>query len=73
MSPPSRDSSAGLLVAPSLGPAMGREHVAQVPAIMDRRDAFVGLMAIALGLASVGVAEVLIRSIALPGAASREA
>jgi H+/Cl- antiporter ClcA len=44
---------------------MGREHVAQVPAIMDRRDAFVSLMAIALGLASVGVAEVLIRSIAL--------
>jgi H+/Cl- antiporter ClcA len=48
-----------------MGPAMGREHVAQVPAIMDRRDAFIGLMAIVLGLASVGVAEVLIRSIAL--------
>ena len=30
MSPPSRDSSAGLLVAPSMGPAMGREHVDQI-------------------------------------------
>src|SRR5690348_5585400 len=65
MSPPSRDSSAGLLVAPSLGPAMGREHVKQIPAIMDKRDAFIAALAIILGIAAVGVAEVLVRMIAI--------
>jgi len=64
MSPPERDSAVGLMVAPSLGPAMGREHVAPIPAIMDKRDAFVAGMAACLGLAACGVAEVLVRSIA---------
>ncbi len=44
---------------------MDREHVAQVPAIMDRRDAFVAAMAITLGIAACGVAELLVHSIAL--------
>ena len=65
MTPPNRDSSAGLLVAPSLGPAMGREHVKQIPAIMDKRDAFISALAVILGIASVGVAEVLVRMIAV--------
>ncbi|HUJ58196.1 MAG TPA: chloride channel protein [Kofleriaceae bacterium] len=55
----------GLLVAPSLSATLGREDVEQVPAIMDRRDAVVAGYATAIGLAAYGVAEVLIRAIAL--------
>jgi H+/Cl- antiporter ClcA len=44
---------------------MGREHVAQIPAVMDKRDARVAAMAIALGIAACGVAEVLVRMIAI--------
>jgi CIC family chloride channel protein len=65
MSPPSRDSGTGLALAPSMDVALGREHVDQVPAIMDGRDAVIGALAIALGIAACGVAEVLIRSIAV--------
>ena len=54
----------GLLVAPSLSATMGRENVDAVPAIMDRRDAVISLLALGLGCLSFGVAEVLIRSIA---------
>ena len=64
MSPPARDSSSGLMVAPSLSPTLASEHVHQVPAIMDKRDAFIALMAAALGIAACGVAEVLVRMIA---------
>jgi CIC family chloride channel protein len=60
-----RDSSAGLPVAPSMGLAMGREHVRQIPAVMDKRDAFVAAMACVLGIAACGVAEVLVRMIAI--------
>jgi H+/Cl- antiporter ClcA len=60
-----RDSSAGLPVAPSLGVAKGREHVRQIPAVMDKRDAFVAAMACVLGIAACGVAEILVRMIAI--------
>ena len=53
----------GVLVAPSLAAAMGREHVDPIPAIMDKRDAFVAMLAVGLGCASFGVAELLIRAI----------
>jgi H+/Cl- antiporter ClcA len=55
----------GLLVAPSLSATLGREHVDPIPAIMDKRDAFVALLAVGLGLISFGVAEILVRAIAL--------
>src|SRR5579862_599280 len=55
----------GVLVAPSLAAAMGREHVDPVPAVMDKRDAFVALLAVGLGGASFGVAELLVRAITL--------
>jgi chloride channel protein, CIC family len=55
----------GLLVAPSLSATLGREHVDQVPAIMDRRDAVITGYAVGLGCAAYGVAELLIRAIAL--------
>jgi CIC family chloride channel protein len=55
----------GLLVAPSLSATLGREHVDQVPAIMDRRDAVVAGYAVSLGCAAYGVAELLVRAIAL--------
>jgi CIC family chloride channel protein len=64
MTPPHRDSAVGLPVAPSMAPTLGREHVDQVPAIMDRRDAFIAALAIILGIAACGVAELLIRMIA---------
>ncbi|HET9623663.1 MAG TPA: chloride channel protein [Kofleriaceae bacterium] len=65
MTPPTRDSSAGLLVAPSMGLAMGREHVRQIPAVMNKRDAFVAAMACVLGIVACGVAEALVRMIAI--------
>ncbi len=55
----------GLLVAPSLLPAMGRENVDQIPATMDRRDAIVAGYAVLLGGCACLVAEVLVRAIAL--------
>jgi H+/Cl- antiporter ClcA len=44
---------------------MGREHVAQIPAVMDKRDARIAFLAIVLGIAACGVAEVLVRMIAI--------
>jgi H+/Cl- antiporter ClcA len=55
----------GLLVAPSLSATLGREHLDAVPAIMDRRDAIVAGYATALGCAAFGIAELLVRAIAL--------
>jgi H+/Cl- antiporter ClcA len=55
----------GVLVAPSLSATLGREHLDPIPATMDRRDAFVAVLAIGLGCVSFGVAEVLVRAIAL--------
>jgi H+/Cl- antiporter ClcA/CBS domain-containing protein len=55
----------GVLVAPSLSATMGRENVDAVPAIMDRRDAIVAGLAVGLGCIAFGVAEVLVRAIAL--------
>ena len=55
----------GVLVAPSLAATLGREDVEQIPAIMDRRDAFVAALALGLGCLSFGVAEVLVRAIAV--------
>jgi H+/Cl- antiporter ClcA len=55
----------GLLVAPSLDATLGRENVDVVPATMDTRDAIIAGLAIALGVAAFGIAEVLVRAIAL--------
>ncbi len=55
----------GVLLAPSLAPVLGREHVDPIPAVMDRRDAFVAALAVGLGCLSFGVAELLVRAIAL--------
>jgi H+/Cl- antiporter ClcA len=63
--PAPRDSSAGLLVAPSLEATLERDHVRRIPAIMDGRDAIIAAYAIVLGAAASAVAELLIRAIAL--------
>ena len=53
-----------MLVAPSLGPTLGREHVDQVPAIMDRRDAVIAAARDRARHRRGGVAQVLVRLIA---------
>lgn len=55
----------GLMVAPSLEPTLARDEVVAQPAIMERRDAVVCALAVALAIAATGVAEVLVRMIAL--------
>ena len=62
---PARDSAAGLPVAPSLEPTLVRDAIARPPAIMDRRDAVICALAVALAVVATGVAEVLVRAIAL--------
>ncbi len=63
--PSHADRASGLLVAPSLAATLARDHVAGPPAVMDRRDAWITGLAIAVGVAAVGVAEILVRAIAL--------
>jgi CIC family chloride channel protein len=60
-----RQSSDGLLVAPSMSDTLDREHINSLPSVMDRRDAKIAALAMCLGLAAMGVAEVLVRAIAL--------
>ena len=53
------------MVAPSLAPTLEREHVGGPPAIMARRDAVVAGLAVGLAVLATGIAEVLVRAIAL--------
>jgi len=48
-----------------MSPTLGREHVTAAASLLDRRDVFICILASLLGLASSGIAEVLIRAIAL--------
>ncbi|HEY1548118.1 MAG TPA: chloride channel protein [Kofleriaceae bacterium] len=54
----------GMFVAPSLAPTMERDHAGRAPTGLDRRDVWMSMLAIALAIAAVGVAEVLVRAIA---------
>ncbi len=55
----------GIIVAPSLAPTLERDHAGRAPTGLDRRDVFITGIAVALAVAAVGVAELLIRAIAL--------
>ena len=48
-----------------MSPTLGREHVTATSTLLDKRDAFICLLAGVLGIAAAGIAEVLVRSIAL--------
>ncbi|MEO8840076.1 MAG: chloride channel protein [Kofleriaceae bacterium] len=55
----------GMFVAPSLAPTMERDHAGRAPTGLDRRDIWISFLAMVLAIAAVGIAEVLIRAIAL--------
>jgi H+/Cl- antiporter ClcA/CBS domain-containing protein len=48
-----------------MSPTLGAEHVTQSSTLLERRDAFICLLAAILGIAAAGIAEVLVRAIAL--------
>jgi chloride channel protein, CIC family len=54
-----------LFVAPSLAPTLERDHAGRAPTGLDRRDVWMSMLAMALAIAAVGIAEVLVRAIAL--------
>ena len=54
-----------LMVAPSLAPTLAHDHAGRAPLGLDRRDAWIGLLAVGIGVCVALVAEVLIRAIAL--------
>jgi CIC family chloride channel protein len=60
-----RRRMSGMLVAPSLAPTLARDHAGRAATGLDRRDVFITGLAVVLAAASVGVAELLIRGIAL--------
>ena len=55
----------GLAVAPSLEPALQNTRIPLVSAVIDARTAFIGLLALGLGVAAGYLAELLIRLIGL--------
>jgi CIC family chloride channel protein len=59
-----RRRMSGMFVAPSLAPTMERDHAGRAPTGLDRRDIWMSMLAMALAIAAVGVAEVLVRAIA---------
>jgi H+/Cl- antiporter ClcA len=61
----SQPRMSGLMVAPSLAATLVRDEVAVPPAIMATRDAVIVGLAAVLAVAATGVAEVLVRAIAL--------
>ncbi|HEY0249984.1 MAG TPA: chloride channel protein, partial [Kofleriaceae bacterium] len=54
-----------LLVAPSLAPTLAHDHAGRAPIGLDRRDAWLAMLAVGLGLAAAAIAEILVRAIAL--------
>ncbi|CAN5145415.1 hypothetical protein BH11MYX1_BH11MYX1_29030 [soil metagenome] len=54
-----------LMVAPSLAPTLAHDHAGRAPIGLDRRDAWIGLLALGIGVSAAVVAEILIRAIAL--------
>jgi H+/Cl- antiporter ClcA len=60
-----RVSDPGLPIAPSLAPTLIRDHVAGPPGVMTGRDALIAALAVAIAVVATGVAEVLVRAIAL--------
>jgi chloride channel protein, CIC family len=60
-----RRRMSGLVVAPSLAPTLERDHAGRAPSGLDRRDIWMSMLAMALAIAAVGIAEVLVRAIAL--------
>jgi chloride channel protein, CIC family len=59
-----RRRMSGIFVAPSLAPTLERDHAGRAPTGLDRRDIWISMLAMALAIAAVGVAEVLVRGIA---------
>ncbi len=54
-----------LLVAPSLAPTLAHDHAGRAPIGLDRRDAWLAMLAVGLGIAAAVIAEILVRAIAL--------
>lgn len=53
-----------LMIAPSLAPTLAHDHAGRAPQGLDRRDAWIGMLALGIGVTTTFIAEFLIRSIA---------